>query len=567
MAKYKALLGEKFDKSKVTVVGSPTITSDGVASGFSGSNFIRVPIAMQNAWKIQMKATFTNISDVLSPLFVISNFNRIILGNNGTITIFASEDNATAKSLNFNNIVLSINKDYLLTFEFDGVSTYTFTAKDLNTNTEYKQSVTLNSKFYNSASSWAIGSDASRYVRGSIDLTQFKIYVDGELVYSPTKPTYLLERRKPKVWNKGQFTVVGNPSISDDGIASGFSSGSYLTIPSIDMTQPWEGHIDFSTTTLGTASGYINWGGTSVDNGLVLSSSKWLSFRIDLGRVDSVALKDNTKYSCVFGWSGTQYYLKVLEYGTSEWKTTAMNSTTANSSGGATMKIGLFGSTFYCLNSLNLKTIKFYQNNTLVFDGGAETYVYDPSKFTVVGTPTITEYGVASGFSGNNYIKIGEVSQPNNNFKAKIKIRTSTLPDTGHYHFINSNYNISGFSMKIDAGSKRFVCYLSSDGKTNDIGTLIIPMDVSNNTDYWLNLSWDGQKYEFSCSTDGINFSNKIIKESDLPIYTQNRVYSLGGASYPFTCGSINLPDFSITVDNKEAFTGAKENYYMLNGI
>ena len=121
--------------------------------------------------------------------------------------------------------------------------------------------------------------------------------------------------------------------------------------------------------------------------------------------------------------------------------------------------------------------------------------------------------------------------------------------------------------MKIDASSKRFVCFLSSEGQTNNIGTLVIPMDVSNDTDYWLNLSWDGQKYEFSCSKDGVNFLDKIIKESSLPIYTQDRVYSLGGASYPFTCGSIDLPSTSITADGKEIFTGAKENYYMLNGI
>ena len=226
--KVEELKHSTFDKSKFTVVGSPTITDDGVVSGFSGSNFIRVPIAMQNAWKIQMKSTFTNISDVLSPLFVMNDFNRIILSNKGNIVIFASEDNATAKQLNFNKIALSINKDYLLTFEFDGVSTYTFTAKDLNTNTEYKQSLILNSKFYNSATNWAIGSDTSRYVRGSIDLKHFSITVDGKEVFSGNKTG--LDVIKPD-----DYEVVGSPTITDDGVVSGFSDSNYLKINSLTL--------------------------------------------------------------------------------------------------------------------------------------------------------------------------------------------------------------------------------------------------------------------------------------------------------------------------------------------
>ena len=46
-----------FDKSKFTVVGSPTITDDGVASGFSGSDYITLPISLSeaNSWQMILK--------------------------------------------------------------------------------------------------------------------------------------------------------------------------------------------------------------------------------------------------------------------------------------------------------------------------------------------------------------------------------------------------------------------------------------------------------------------------------------------------------------------------------
>ena len=185
--------------------------------------------------------------------------------------------------------------------------------------------------------------------------------------------------------------------------------------------------------------------------------------------------------------------------------------------------------------------------------------VWDKDQFETIGTPSITYNGIASNFSTSNYFKIGSFHSPKNNFKVIINIKTNTLPETGSYHFINSNYSICGFSMKIDAGSKRFVCYLSSNGTANDIATLIIPKEVKPNTDYTLMLTWDGKTYEFSCSENGINFLDKISVSSSLPIYTLNRIYSLGGSSYAFTLGSINLKSIKIYVDNILIFDGNRK--------
>ncbi len=180
-----AVTGLTFDSSKITIVGTPTITDDGVVSDFSTSNYLKTNlIALKNNWIIKIKVNFTNITDMLSPLLYYSGYNRIILGVNGTITIFASEDNVTAKSLNFSDVIFETNKNYLLTISFDGVSEYKLVAENLDDKTTVESVKQLASKFPNDSINWFIASDTARYIRGSIDLKYFSITVDGNEVYN-----------------------------------------------------------------------------------------------------------------------------------------------------------------------------------------------------------------------------------------------------------------------------------------------------------------------------------------------------------------------------------------------
>ncbi len=169
-----------------TLIGSPEISDDGIASGFSGSNYLKTNlIALKNNWIIKIKVNFANIADMLSPLFFYSGYNRIILGTDGTITIFASSDNVTAKSLNFSNVVIEVNKNYLLTISFDGVSNYKLIAENLDDKTTAESVKQLASKFPEDPINWFIGGDGERYIQGKIDLNSFKIYTDSDLVYQP----------------------------------------------------------------------------------------------------------------------------------------------------------------------------------------------------------------------------------------------------------------------------------------------------------------------------------------------------------------------------------------------
>ena len=65
----------------------------------------------------------------------------------------------------------------------------------------------------------------SQYLKnGSIDLKQFSITVDGKEVFSGNKTGI-------DTIKADNYTVVGNPVISEDGVASGFDTSNYITIP------------------------------------------------------------------------------------------------------------------------------------------------------------------------------------------------------------------------------------------------------------------------------------------------------------------------------------------------
>lgn len=226
--KYLALKGEKFDISKVTVVGNPTITSDGVASGFSSENYIKTILSnwdlTQHTYDIELYLPNTqggasNFPFEIFGLWLNLDANRpAVQGWDGssnpfftrTTNAFNNGDNVKLKiryAYNDFRIQMSVNGG-----EYGG----------------YSQHITNPDKTSNTSTNVLIGSNGgARVYSGSIDLTQFKIYVDGQLVSQPVKPTYLLERRKG--YDPSKFTVVGFPTITEDGVASGFSVNDYLT--------------------------------------------------------------------------------------------------------------------------------------------------------------------------------------------------------------------------------------------------------------------------------------------------------------------------------------------------
>ena len=230
----KLLKKEVFDLSKFTVVGSPTITSDGVASGFSSSDYITALVDTSNVVDnvtIYSRFTYTKVGKTVwagqgnnfTPRILVSPTGNIMLyaydgSQTGSATIVYDKINFAENEMIYAKCVIS-NAERIISVSSDGINWV-----------EAKNTVALNLDLKTRLQKLYFGwiSSAEYFIGGQIDLSSFKVFVDGQEIYNTLKPTYLMERRK-EGFDLSKFTVVGSPTITDDGVASGFSINDYIT--------------------------------------------------------------------------------------------------------------------------------------------------------------------------------------------------------------------------------------------------------------------------------------------------------------------------------------------------
>jgi hypothetical protein len=186
---------------------------------------------------------------------------------------------------------------------------------------------------------------------------------------------------------------------------------------------------------------------------------------------------------------------------------------------------------------------------------------FDISKFTVVGTPTITDEGIASGFSSSNYLEVSSVTKLANAFSIKCSFKTgSTLPSAIETLFSIQSSSFSD-SLKLRQSTDGTIGFTLRVGGT--VSTLSSTNALAVNTDYILEIAQETNgtthlKYK------KVNDSNWLEDNTDtsslINISTVDK-FRIGNASNstsePFN-GSNDLKQFSITVDGVEVFSGLK---------
>ncbi len=242
-----------FDKSKFTYTRNPIVTDDGIVSGFGNTTNVSpivwissiINFNAASSWKV--KGSFITNSAVMNadPTYV----NRMIEFTHDFwygITVYVSDGkfyaqvqdsnltNLLPKTDFYNNTVI-VDTKYFFSLEFTGTTYIVKCGTSYNNLIEvYKTNTTT--KVTGGLATQTIGSlnDGSGGYLGSIDLKYLTIELDGVEVFSGNKTG--VDTIKPD-----NYTVVGTPTITSDGIASGFSgnysSGSYLTIPMLDVTK------------------------------------------------------------------------------------------------------------------------------------------------------------------------------------------------------------------------------------------------------------------------------------------------------------------------------------------
>lgn len=172
--------------------------------------------------------------------------------------------------------------------------------------------------------------------------------------------------------------------------------------------------------------------------------------------------------------------------------------------------------------------------------------VYDPSKFTVVGNPTITDDGVASGFRNMNYLKYP-------NFDTSKPWNVSFKFNCNKYDVIQGlirlNVKTSACVMVRPSGEIFFRNHFMSSTMDLKSNANLIQL----NTDYICDIGWTGTMYY-------LKINNNLISSKDsIEVTILDETYlGIGQAGYYSTTSSIDLKSFSITVDGEEVFKGTK---------
>lgn len=179
-----------FDIGKFTVVGSPTITDDGVASGIDASNFFRFNNPVQFGVGASIFLNFITGSTLNSANIIrfINGVNskyagKMWLGNSNILTLELSKDNS-----NSGTFIITT------TLKVEPLTTYNIVLENSAEGLKIYHLGNLigSSNTYSTVSSLQTGFVATSFV--TYDLKQFSITVDGKEVFNglmnSTKPIY-----------------------------------------------------------------------------------------------------------------------------------------------------------------------------------------------------------------------------------------------------------------------------------------------------------------------------------------------------------------------------------------
>ena len=337
---------------------------------------------------------------------------------------------------------------------------------------------------------------------------------------------------------KNNYTVVGSPTITDDGIASGFSSRNYLTTIYSGTTNDFEVLIPFTVKTLDATHNILG-------QMLVLyANGRFVSNIGDGSKYGNVYATVNTSYLAKIKLKNGYHSLNISTDNGANW-VEVFNVVNTNAYTFNNITIGCYNNYNYFKGSIDLKHLSITVDGVEVFSGnqtGIDTV--KPDDYTVVGSPTISADGIASGFSSGNYLtKTINAITNNNNIIIEGKI-LNTEYSGGNRTFVNFDGWNANFGQANNTG-----IYFSWASVSSSI---IIPNSVNEYIDF---------RFEYTANT-------KLVvraKKSSDDTYISTQEYDVSGQTFsynifaigaflisgtsPLTTGTIDLNAFKIYVD------------------
>lgn len=224
-----------FDKDKFTLVGSPTITESGVASGFDKNNYllgnINFDISNINDW--EFLGDFTTNSDITTAQYPFSLYDvdgdysiGICIQNSKYYFSISDNEGVLVNSASANPPIIA-NTKYFYKITYNSAEGYKCYLSQNTENLSLIASSTNTKKMNYGDTSIRIGRTGDfspRPFLGSINLKQLSITVEGKEVFNGNKTGL-------DVIKEDNYTVIGNPVISDDGFISNITKDNYIKKP------------------------------------------------------------------------------------------------------------------------------------------------------------------------------------------------------------------------------------------------------------------------------------------------------------------------------------------------
>ena len=229
-----------FDLSKFTVAGTPTITDDGIASGFvSQTNFLNAtytsttPTTSVDIWT---KVIITEVTETSGVYWAIDGNLRLM---RSSATAIGLRGFSGALSCDVTGLSLALNDEVIIHANVTGTNA---TVDVWINGVKSSNSVTHSNTIERAYSHLVVG---GQYNNGnysplnSIDLKYQRVLFDGVEVFSGNKTG--LDVIKPD-----DYTVVGTPTISADGIITFSDADNYVSgiAPSLWNGKSWRFDID-----------------------------------------------------------------------------------------------------------------------------------------------------------------------------------------------------------------------------------------------------------------------------------------------------------------------------------
>lgn len=181
--------------------------------------------------------------------------------------------------------------------------------------------------------------------------------------------------------------------------------------------------------------------------------------------------------------------------------------------------------------------------------------LFDKSKFTVVGNPTITDDGIASGFSVNNYIKTPNVSGLSK-ITESLKFTSSFV-----YNTLSAEQTIWSKNLNFDLRliNSSIILRTYDGSKSNVFSILQSQHKVANGEQVFCDVVITPNLCRIKIN--GVEYTKEQVTDFSYLINAANKSFFIGmsNAFNFYFHTSIDLKSFSITVDDKEVFSGVKD--------